>query len=106
MKVDRFNNKHQLMSFQVKFLKNLIFSINLLLVVRPSVNDAAKLQLKEDLRKFIIPPVMRAVDVYEPVEYLTEMRSIVILFINIVPQKIDLDPLVDLVDKCYKIVCS
>lgn len=49
---------------------------------------------------------MRAVDADEPVEYLTEMRQIVILFINVVTHKIEVADFVNIVDKCYKIVCG
>lgn len=49
---------------------------------------------------------MRSVDSDEPLEYLTEMRHIVILFMNVVTHKIDITEFVNLVDKCYKIVCG
>lgn len=74
--------------------------------MRPSVNAAARMKLKEELRKFIIPPVMRGIDLDEPVEYLTEMRQIVILFINVVAHKIGMTEFIGLVDTSYKIVCG
>lgn len=70
------------------------------------MNAAARLKLKEDLRKFIIGPVMRGIDLDEPLEYLTEMRQIVILFINVVTHKTDIDTFIRLVNKAYIEVCS
>lgn len=49
---------------------------------------------------------MRGIDLDEPLEYLTEMRQIVILFINVVTHKIDIDKFIDLVNKAYIEVCS
>lgn len=74
-------------------------------LVRPSVNYAAKTGLKEDLRKFIIPPIMRGIDLDEPLEYLTEMRQIVIVFMNVVVEpKIDILEYIKLIDTSYKYV--
>lgn len=74
--------------------------------MRPAVDAAARMGLKEDLRKFIIGPVMRGIDMDEPLEYLTEMRQIVILFINVVTHKIDIDTFINLVNNSYIQVCS
>ncbi|XP_022909660.1 adenylate cyclase type 10-like [Onthophagus taurus] len=74
--------------------------------IRPMVNEAVKMNLKEHLRKYIIKPVMRGIDMNEPLEYLTEMRQITILFMNVVITKIKIDDFVDLVDTCYKYVCK
>lgn len=40
------------------------------------------MKLKDDLRKFIIAPVVRGIEASEPLEYLTEIRQVAILFIN------------------------
>lgn len=48
---------------------------------------------------------MRGIDMDEPLEYLTEMRQIVILFINVVMNVMDLDDYIQLVDTSYKYVC-
>ncbi|KAF5300893.1 hypothetical protein FQR65_LT09056 [Abscondita terminalis] len=75
--------------------------------IRPSVNYAAKINLKDDLRKFIIPPIMRGIDLDQPLEYLTEMRQIVVVFINvIVDLKMDISAQIDLVDVAYRRVCT
>lgn len=50
--------------------------------MRPAVNHAARMKLKNELRRFIIPPVVRGIDASEPLEYLTEIRQVAILFVN------------------------
>lgn len=61
--------------------ENVIFIITVL--VRPAVNYACRMRYKDELRKFIIGPVMRGIDADEPLEYLTEIRQVAILFINV-----------------------
>ncbi|KAK4883887.1 hypothetical protein RN001_000158 [Aquatica leii] len=75
--------------------------------IRPSVNYAAKMNLKEDLRKFIIPSIMRGIDLDQPLEYLTEMRQIVIVFLNVViDAKMDVPAQIELIDMTYRRVCA
>lgn len=50
--------------------------------VRPAVHHACKLKMQEELRKFILTSVVRGIEAEEPLEYLTEIRQVVILFIN------------------------
>ncbi|KAH1007105.1 hypothetical protein HUJ04_004381 [Dendroctonus ponderosae] len=50
--------------------------------LRPSVNMCLRLRMLKDLKKFIISPVERGVMADEPIEYLTEIRQVTILFIN------------------------
>ncbi|KAJ8926570.1 hypothetical protein NQ314_021049, partial [Rhamnusium bicolor] len=50
--------------------------------LRPAVNHAARQKMKFELRRFIIAPVVRGIDAEEPLEYLTEIRQVAILFIN------------------------
>ncbi|KAF5292379.1 hypothetical protein FQA39_LY03413 [Lamprigera yunnana] len=74
---------------------------------RPSVKYASKVKLKVDLEKYIIPPIMMGIDLGQPLEYLTEMRQIVIVFINtIIDQKMGLPLQIELIDTIYKKVCS
>lgn len=48
---------------------------------------------------------MRGIDLNEPLKYLTEMRHVVILFVNIITEEIPLmQKYVFLVDATYKIV--
>ncbi|RZC42671.1 adenylate cyclase type 10-like [Asbolus verrucosus] len=74
--------------------------------LRPAVNAATRLKIKAQLRKFIIAPVMKSIDMDEPFEYLTEMRQAVICVINVVSTKLETKETVILADQAYKIVCS
>lgn len=61
---------------------SLLILNNLLSTVRPAVNYACRMQMKQELKRFILAPVMRGIEAEEPLEYLTEVRQVVILFIN------------------------
>ncbi|XP_068895089.1 adenylate cyclase type 10-like isoform X2 [Tenebrio molitor] len=74
--------------------------------LRPAVNTAVRLKIKEALRRFIIAPVMKSIDMDEPFEYLTEMRQAVIVFINVISYKLETEDTVTLADRTYKTVCS
>lgn len=74
--------------------------------MRPSLNYAISKNLQDYLRRFIIAPVVRAVDLGEPLEYLTEMRQVVIVFVNIVTKVHQLKELEYLCDLVYRIVCE
>ncbi|XP_050306071.1 adenylate cyclase type 10-like isoform X2 [Anthonomus grandis grandis] len=50
--------------------------------LRPSVNFCLRMRMLKDLKKFIIAPVERGITADEPIEYLTEIRQVTILFIN------------------------
>ncbi|CAG9762742.1 unnamed protein product [Ceutorhynchus assimilis] len=50
--------------------------------LRPSVNLCLRQRMLNDLKKFIITPVERGVMADEPIEYLTEIRQVTVLFIN------------------------
>ncbi|KAJ3648253.1 hypothetical protein Zmor_020070 [Zophobas morio] len=73
--------------------------------LRPAVNLAVRLKIRELLRGFIIAPVMKSIDMNEPLEYLSEMRQAVIVFINVVSHKINTTDTVILADRAYKTVC-
>ncbi|KYB27283.1 Adenylate cyclase type 10-like Protein [Tribolium castaneum] len=73
--------------------------------LRPAVNLAVRLHIKEALRRFIIAPVMKSIDMDEPFEYLTEMRQAVIVFINVITYKLETEKTVILADQTYKTVC-
>lgn len=54
----------------------------------------------------MLRPVIRSVEMDEPLEYLTEMRQVVILFINIITTVMDNEELISLVRAAYKLVCG
>ncbi|XP_075981642.1 adenylate cyclase type 10-like [Anticarsia gemmatalis] len=75
--------------------------------VRPAV--VAALQSTwwwSDLRLFMLTPVLRAVDNDEPMDYLTEVRRVIVVFLNIITKTVTPDVLINIVDKAYKCVSS
>ncbi|XP_050456444.1 adenylate cyclase type 10-like [Cataglyphis hispanica] len=74
--------------------------------LRPKVIKAAKARLKDALRSYIPRPVIRSVELDEPLEHLTEMRQVVILFINVITANVYKERLISLVNKTYRLVCE
>lgn len=74
--------------------------------VRPKVIKVAKALLKDSLRSYIPKPVIRSVELDEPLEHLTEMRQVVILFINVITADVYKGRLISLVDTAYKLICE
>lgn len=66
----------------------------------------AKARLKDALRSYMLRPVVRSVEMDEPLEYLTEMRQVVILFINVITSNISKRGLIALVNTTYRLVCQ
>ncbi|KYN26915.1 Adenylate cyclase type 10, partial [Trachymyrmex cornetzi] len=83
---------------QTEYLEEVDYSL------RPKVIKAAKEGLKDSLRSYMLRPVIRSVEMDEPLEYLTEMRQVVILFINIITTVMDNKELISLVNVAYKLV--
>lgn len=78
----------------------------MIFLVRPKVIKIAKARLKGALKSYMLRPVIRSVEMDEPLEYLTEMRQVVILFINVITSNVDKHTLILLVDSAYKLVCK
>lgn len=77
-----------------------------LFAVRPKVIRAAELKLTHELRSYMLRPVIRSVELDEPLEYLTEIRQVVIVFINVVLEEtINRKTLIKLVNATYSFVC-
>ncbi|XP_036143704.1 adenylate cyclase type 10 [Monomorium pharaonis] len=74
--------------------------------LRPKVIKVAKEGLKDSLRSYMLRPVIRSVEMDEPLEHLTEMRQVVILFINVITTVMDNIELISLVSEAYKLVCG
>ncbi|CAG9856250.1 unnamed protein product [Phyllotreta striolata] len=74
--------------------------------LRPAVNHAARRNIKDELRKFIIAPVMQGIQANEPIEYLTEIRQVCILFINIkVAANLSVKANIDIANEVYLSIC-
>ncbi|XP_053691913.1 adenylate cyclase type 10-like [Sabethes cyaneus] len=54
------------------------------LEIRPSLKHVGTRVISASLRRFLIKPILFAIDNDEPMEFLTEMRQIVTVFLNIV----------------------
>nr|CAI5849851.1 unnamed protein product [Callosobruchus analis] len=75
--------------------------------LRPAVNFAARMKMKDQLKRFIIAPVVRGILAEEPIEYLTEIRQVAILFINSkVSSMISNVKGIDVANEVYIAVCN
>jgi adenylate cyclase 10 len=53
----------------------------------------------------MMAPVLRAVDNDEPMDFLTEVRRVVVVFLNIITKSVTENVLIGVVDTAYKSVC-
>ena len=74
--------------------------------MRPIINLVLIKDIKHLLPRFLIPPLYNAIESNEPIDYLTEMRQVVTVFINIVTKKISLLELIELADTAFKLICA
>ncbi|XP_063366870.1 adenylate cyclase type 10-like [Cydia amplana] len=74
--------------------------------VRPVIVSALRSLWWPTLRKFMVQPVIWAVENDEPMEFLTEIRRVVVIFLNIVTKTVTDETLVEIVDTAYKCVYS
>ena len=59
-------------------------------------------QTAKNLRRFIIPPLLNFIDWDDPIDLLTEMRNVVIVFANFVVPYMSSVRLVKVLDRTYK----
>ncbi|XP_043469303.1 adenylate cyclase type 10-like [Leptopilina heterotoma] len=74
--------------------------------VRPKLIKVTKDCLKNALSSYIPRPVVRSVELDEPMEYLTEMRQVVIVFVNVITKNANKMRLIRLVNHTYTLVCE
>lgn len=74
--------------------------------VRPAVIAALRSTWWPELRRFMVTPVLRAVDNDEPMDFLTEIRNVVVVFLNIKTQTVTEHVLISIVDSVFKTVCK
>lgn len=72
--------------------------------MRPSIDYAVRKNMMEFLKNYTILPVVRIIEMNEPLEYFTEMREVVVLFVNVVTKPISTLTLVALADEIYTAV--
>lgn len=75
-----------------------------LILVRPAVIAAVRSSWWPGLRRYMTTPVIRAVDNDEPMDFLTEVRRVVVVFLNIITKTVTPDVLIDVVDTAYKYI--
>ncbi|XP_045502162.1 adenylate cyclase type 10-like [Colias croceus] len=73
--------------------------------LRPALITAMRSDWWSALRRYMVPPIIRAVDNDEPMDFLTEIRHVVVVFLNIITRSVTEDVLIEVVDNAYKIVC-
>ncbi|XP_014207878.1 adenylate cyclase type 10-like [Copidosoma floridanum] len=74
--------------------------------LRPKLIRAARAKLGKKLRSYVLRPVIRSVEMDEPLEYLTEIRQVVIVFVNVITEEINRKTLIKLVDATFSFVCG
>ncbi|KAG7200287.1 hypothetical protein KM043_017753 [Ampulex compressa] len=87
-------------SLQEEDMKQIDYSL------RPKVIKVAKAHLKDALRSYMLRPVIRSVEMDEPLAYLTEMRQVVIVFVNVIISTVTRKRLITLTNSSYKLVCG
>ncbi|XP_046390815.1 adenylate cyclase type 10-like [Ischnura elegans] len=71
-----------------------------------TVYNVAKNKNISFLRPFIISPVLKQVDHDQPLKYLTEMRQIVAVFVNILSSPTSVDNYISFIDDAYCMICE
>ncbi|XP_034836229.1 adenylate cyclase type 10-like isoform X1 [Maniola hyperantus] len=76
---------------------------NELLSLRRTILSAEEKNIGTEIRKFMIRPVLTQIDAHQPLEYLTEMRQVSILFITLKPKECPFPQLITIVNNSYQI---
>ncbi|KAJ0174028.1 hypothetical protein K1T71_010174 [Dendrolimus kikuchii] len=74
--------------------------------VRPAVIAAIRSTWWPGLRRFMVTPVLRAVDNDEPMDFLTEVRRVVVVFLNIITATVSTKETIETVNIAYQRVSS
>lgn len=76
------------------------------LTLRRTIIIAEERDIGSEIRKFMIRPVLTQIDAHQPLEYLTEMRHVSILFITLKPKESSFTQLITIVNNAYQITCE
>ncbi|XP_045504242.1 adenylate cyclase type 10-like [Colias croceus] len=79
---------------------------NDILSLRKTILLAEEKDIGSEIRKFMIRPILTQIDAHQPLEYLTEMRQVSILFITLKPRECPLPQLITIVNNSYQITCE
>ncbi|KPJ17945.1 Adenylate cyclase type 10 [Papilio machaon] len=74
--------------------------------VRKTILIAEERNIGSEIRKFMIRPVLTQIDAHQPLEYLTEMRHVSVLFITLKPRNCPFPQLITIVNNSYQITCE
>ncbi|XP_055642241.1 adenylate cyclase type 10-like [Toxorhynchites rutilus septentrionalis] len=74
--------------------------------IRPSLKHVGARTDSSALRRFMIKPILNAIDTKEPLEFLTEMRQIVTVFLNIVLKPKDVQAVVEEINSIFTSLCN
>ncbi|XP_037867949.1 adenylate cyclase type 10 isoform X1 [Bombyx mori] len=77
-----------------------------MLNLRKAILLAEGKNIGSELRKFMIRPILTQIDAHQPLEYLTEMRQVSILFITLKPTECPFPQLITIVNNSYQITCE
>ncbi|XP_039760062.1 adenylate cyclase type 10-like [Pararge aegeria] len=71
--------------------------------LRKTILKAEGRNIGSEIRKFMIRPVLTQIDAHQPLEYLTEMRQVSILFVTLKPKECPFPQLITIVNNAYQI---
>lgn len=74
--------------------------------LRKTIILAEENNIGSEIRKFMIRPVLTQVDAHQPLEYLTEMRQVSILFMTLKPRECPFPQIITIVNNTYQITCE
>nr|XP_021191693.2 adenylate cyclase type 10 [Helicoverpa armigera] len=74
--------------------------------LRKAILVAEEKNIGSEIRRFMIRPVLTQVDAHQPLEYLTEMRQVSILFVTLKPRECSFTQLITIVNNSYQITCE
>ncbi|XP_038207347.1 adenylate cyclase type 10-like, partial [Zerene cesonia] len=79
---------------------------NDILSLRKTILLAEEKDIGSEIRRFMIRPILTQIDAHQPLEYLTEMRQVSILFVTLKPRECPLPELITIVNNSYQITCE
>ncbi|KAI5644898.1 adenylate and guanylate cyclase catalytic domain-containing protein [Phthorimaea operculella] len=108
--VKKFNCLEDLPEFIWNTPKNLnpseLAKKNEVLGLRKAILIAEDKDLGSKIRNFMIRPVLTQIDAHQPLEYLTEMRQVSIIFVTLKPRECPPAQLITIVNNSYQITCE
>ncbi|KAJ2954748.1 hypothetical protein O0L34_g3051 [Tuta absoluta] len=79
---------------------------NEVLSIRKAILIAEEKDIGSKIRNFMIRPVLTQIDAHQPLEYLTEMRQVSIIFVTLKPRECPPAQLITIVNNSYQITCE